>query len=226
MKTLSHTEARRVYDRIGAMQDTQAFYEDQATTDLLRQGKFDSAERVFEFGCGTGRFAARLLSEWLPASAAYKGVDLSPRMVGLARRKLAAFGGRAEAVLSEGDPPSHEPDGAYDRFVSNYVFDLLSENEIAKVLEEAHRMLRPGGLLCLSSLSTGATPLSRAIARIWVRVHRMSPSLVGGCRPISLLGFLPAERWRVLHHSHLAPFGLPSEVVIAERPADRRAGRS
>jgi hypothetical protein len=52
---LSHRETRRVYDRIGAKQDTQAFYEDVATRELIRHGDFASATAVFEFGCGTGR---------------------------------------------------------------------------------------------------------------------------------------------------------------------------
>jgi SAM-dependent methyltransferase len=64
-RTLSHDEARRAYDRIGSLQDSQAFYEDVATSLLLQHGDFPSARSVFEFGCGTGRFAQRLLEEQL-----------------------------------------------------------------------------------------------------------------------------------------------------------------
>ena len=63
---LTHDEARRVYDRIGAGQDSQAFYEDRATRLLIRHGAFERARSVLEFGCGTGRFAARLLARHLP----------------------------------------------------------------------------------------------------------------------------------------------------------------
>jgi hypothetical protein len=38
MTTLSHERARRVYDRIGTWQDTQAFYEDRATALVLAYG--------------------------------------------------------------------------------------------------------------------------------------------------------------------------------------------
>ncbi|MDP3938424.1 MAG: class I SAM-dependent methyltransferase [Deltaproteobacteria bacterium] len=217
MRTLSHAEARKIYDRIGAMQDTQAFYEDRATSELVRLAEIEKATRVFEFGCGTGRFAARLLSRHLPPSATYKGVDLSPTMINLASKKLASFAPRGEVVLSEGDLPAGEPAGSYDRFLSNFVFDLLSEGEIRRVIDEAHRMLRPGGLLCLSSLSTGATPFSRAVARLWTRVHGWRPALLGGCRPIALAGFLQEDRWRLRERVQLAPFGLPSEVIIGER---------
>ena len=67
---LSHDEARLAYDRIGTIQDSQAFYEDRATNLLLRHADFESSEAVFEFGCGTGRFALRLLDDYLPPTSA------------------------------------------------------------------------------------------------------------------------------------------------------------
>lgn len=215
--TLSADEARRVYDRIGSFQDSQAFYEDRATEILVRHGAFDRAQRVFEFGCGTGRLARRLLAGHLPDSATYHAVDLSPEMVRLAEEKLAPFAPRATVALSEGGPPSGQPAGACDRFVSTYVLDLLSEEDIAATLREAHRMLEPGGLLCLSGLSTGSGPGSRAVARLWTALHRLRPALVGGCRPLDLVGRLPSSAWKLRHHERVAPFLVPSEVVVAER---------
>lgn len=217
MPALSREQARRVYDRIGARQDTQAFYEDRATEVLVQHGQFGTALRVLEFGCGTGRFALRLLSHQLPQAARYRALDLSPTMVRLARERLAPFGCRAEVVLTDGSPPVAEPPASRDRFVSNYVLDLLSEGDIAAVVREAHRILEPGGLLCLSSLSTGTGSFSRLVSRAWSRVHALRPALVGGCRPLELLSWVPSKQWRILHHAKVARFGVPSEVLIAER---------
>jgi SAM-dependent methyltransferase len=217
VRTLSRQEARRVYDRIGSLQDSQAFYEDVASRELVLHGDFPSAQWVFEFGCGTGRFARTLLREQLVATAKYRAVDLSPRMVEIATARLSEFGERVEVVLSDGGPPASEPAAAFDRFVSTYVFDLLSEADIAAVIAEAHRMLRPGGLLCISSLGTGHGAISRALARAWSAVHRLKPQLVGGCRPIQLLPYLAETRWTIRHHHAVAPFAIPSEVVVAER---------
>ncbi len=215
--TLSHPQARRAYDRIGAWQDSQRFYEDRATNLLVEHGDFGSAESLFEFGCGTGRFAARLLGQYLPESARYRGIDLSPRMVRLAQARLAPYAPRAQVVLSDGAPPTSEPGASCDRFVSNFVFDLLSSEDIRAVLAQAHRMLRPEGLLCLSGLSTGIGPGSRIVAAAigWIQSKR--PALVGGCRPIDLLPFLTNSAWRVEHHFKVARFGLPSEAVVARR---------
>jgi SAM-dependent methyltransferase len=215
--TLTHEEARRAYDRIGPWQDAQAFYEDRATRIVLRHGEFATARNVFEFGCGTGRFAAELLSSHLPRTAFYRGVDISPRMIALARNRLSPFAARARVELSDGTPPTAEPTGAYDRFVSNYVLDLLSEADIAGVAAEAHRMLAPAGLICLASLATGSGPFSRLAAHLWSRVHAISPRLVGGCRPLDLTRWLDDARWKMRHRARLAPYGIPCEVLIAER---------
>jgi ubiquinone/menaquinone biosynthesis C-methylase UbiE len=214
---LTHEQARRVYDRIGARQDTQAFYEDRATEILIAHAELGSARSVLEFGCGTGRFATRLLSRHLAPDASYRALDSSPRMVELARARLEVFGTRAQVVLTDGFPPAAEPAGSRDRFVSNFVLDLLSEDDIAAVLRDAHRILEPAGLLCLSSLSVGTGGFSRFMARVWSTVHALSPALVGGCRPLDLRAWIAPERWRVRHHAALAPFGVPSEVVVAER---------
>lgn len=217
MVTLSHQEARRTYDRIGSLQDSQRFYEDQATSLVLQHGDFTSAESVFEFGCGTGRFALRLFEEYLPDKAHYRGVDISPGMVRLSQTRLAPHSSRAEVILTEGEPPVEEPAESYDRFVSNYVFDLLSHEDIQAVLREAHRMLRPNGLLCLSGISSGTGFVSRTVASVVNWIQSIRPSLVGGCRPVDLLPFLSQSEWQVHHHSKVVAFGISSEVLVAKR---------
>lgn len=214
---LSHEDARRVYDRIGSFQDSQGFYEDRATGLLLQHGDFGSAEAVFEFGCGTGRFALRLFQEFLSPNATYRGVDISPKMVHLAQQRLAPYSPRAEVTLSEGGPPAGEPPNSCDRFVSNYVFDLLAEEDIRSVLGHASRMLRPAGLLCLAGLSTGVGPLSKAAAGVWSWIQAHRPSLVGGCRPIDLLPLLPESDWEIRLHRKVVAFAITSEALVAQR---------
>jgi ubiquinone/menaquinone biosynthesis C-methylase UbiE len=216
-RVLSRDQARRVYDRIGAWQDSQAFYEDRATNLVVEHGDFGAARAVIELGCGTGRFAARLLAQRLPPAATYRALDVSPTMVGLARARLAELAPRAEVVLTDGSPPASEPAGSRDRFVANFVLDLLSEEDIAAVVREAHRILVPGGLLCVTSLSTGTSALSRLTSRVWGGLQRLHPALVGGCRPLELLRWIAPPDWEIRHHRKLELFGVPTEIVVAAR---------
>jgi ubiquinone/menaquinone biosynthesis C-methylase UbiE len=213
---LSREQARAFYDRFGSKQDWQGFYEDPATRDLVAHADFENAGSVFEFGCGTGRFAETLLEHHLPSSASYLGVDISSTMVELARRRLRRFGERVEVRLTEGEPRFDVKGGGFDRFVSTYVLDLLAFEDIRSAIAEAHRILGPGGLVGFASLTHGRTRLARLVGKGWKGLYSLRPSLVGGCRPIALLDFLPDTEWKIQHANRVTSFGISSEVVVAE----------
>ena len=107
---LTLNQARSVYDRIGRVQDWQAFYEDATINRLVAEAAFTGDQTIFEFGCGTGRLAARLLAA-LPSSVNYLGVDISPVMINLATSRLAAWTERAKVVLVDGSLPLPDDDG-------------------------------------------------------------------------------------------------------------------
>ena len=215
---LSPEEARRFYDRFGARQDRQGFYEDPPIFNLIEHAGFGEAESVFEFGCGTGKTAKILLDRYLPATARYTAVDISSTMVGLARKNLMPFGTRVGVTQSDGEMRVDAPPDRFDRFVSMYVLDLLADDDIRTLLAEAYRTLRPAGLLCLVSLTHGDGFIASLVERLWRTVHALRPSLVGGCRPIALLEYLDGTKWRIRHRRVVTAFGISSEVVIAEKP--------
>lgn len=214
---LTPEQARAFYDRFGRKQDWQRIYESPAIARQLRHGAFDAARRVVELGCGTGALASELLAEHLPPQASYLGLDVSQTMVELSRERLARFGARAQVRRSDGALRVDEPAGSADRFVCNYVLDLLSPADIAAALDEIHRLLEPGGLACLLSLTHGTHPLSRALTWAWERLHAHDPALVGGCRPVDLSAYTSDQRWRVTHHSVVTALGLASQIVVAAR---------
>ena len=210
---LTLNQARSVYDRIGRVQDWQAFYEDATTDRLVANAALARDQTIFELGCGTGRLAARLLAA-LPPSVNYLGVDISPVMINLATRRLAAWAERAKAVLCDGSLPLPASDGFADRVLSTFVFDLLDADYARAVLDDLRRILTPDGLLCLGSLTHGDRRLERAVSQTWMGLWRVAPQLVGGCRPIHLISLLGYD-WQVRHHSRVHSWGLVTEVVIA-----------
>ncbi len=213
---LDRSRVRSFYDRFGALQDAQGFYEDPALETLIAHAGFEDATRVFELGCGTGRLAHRLLEDFLPARGTYLGVDLSATMIRIARRRIAPFASRAEVHLTGGEPVVEGAAGSFDRVVSAYVLDLLPEAEIVAFTKDAARALAAGGRMCLVSLTNGSSWPSQWVTGGWKALHGVAPQLVGGCRPIELLDYLPTSAWRLLHRSVVVAWGVPSEVVIAE----------
>ena len=224
-RVLTHGQARAFYDWMGAKQDWQAFYEERAAQDLVAQAVFENAQVVFEFGCGTGAFAERLLASHLEPWARYVAVDSSTTMIRLARARLARFGSRVTVEQTDGSLQFEAASGSYNRFVSTYVADLLSASDITALLSEAHRLLMPEGRLCLVSLTHGTCWLSRLVTGLWTHVHARWPTLVGGCRPLDLRKFLPASRWELVYVNVVTAFGIPAEVIVAERLPKAREAR-
>jgi ubiquinone/menaquinone biosynthesis C-methylase UbiE len=216
-QTLSSEQAKRFYDWMGAKQDTQCFYERPALVDLIAHLELTGAEKVIEFGCGTGRLAEELFNRYLSLNACYVGLDLSSTMIELARSRTARFGRRAAIQQTSGTTHVDLPDGAFDRFISTYVLDLLSEKDIDSLLSEAYRILTNGGLLRVVSLTRGSRGLSRFVTWTWERLHQFSPMLMGGCRPIKIRPRLEDLRWKVRHRNVVTPFAIASEIVVAEK---------
>jgi ubiquinone/menaquinone biosynthesis C-methylase UbiE len=219
-KMLTHQQATSLYNHLGAKQDWQAFYEAPATRDLIAHASFEAAQGVFEFGCGTGAFAELLLAHHLPREARYQAVDSSATMVRLARSRLERFGARVMVRQTDGSLRFPEVSGPFDRFVSNYVLDLLSASDIAHLLTEAHRLLVVGGRLCLVSLTGGSTRLSRLVTWSWTRLHALDPRLVGGCRPLELRDYLPGTGFDPDYTQVVTHFGVPSEVIVASKQSN------
>ena len=103
---------------------------------------------VLDFGCGTG-----LLSlPWAPRVSSLTGADSSPGMLEVFAAKAARMGltnVRTQYIdLEEGE----ELAGHYDRIVSSMTLHHI--RKIAPLLAQFHRVLAPGGRLCLADLDT------------------------------------------------------------------------
>jgi len=221
--TFTVEKARRFYDRLGRLQDTQAPYENVAMRRLAAYARLEEARSIVEFGCGTGRFAAQLLESRLRHAMRYLGLDISSTMVEIARKRTARWSDRVEIRQTDGSPIIPVPDRSVDRIISTYVLDLLSPNAIGVFMADAHRALTDDGRLCLVSITTGRTPIQRAVMGVFTTVHRLNPGLVGGCRPVDLKPFLDEAHWEILHDGIVSVLGITSEVLIAQ-PVWNRPG--
>jgi ubiquinone/menaquinone biosynthesis C-methylase UbiE len=95
---------------------------------------------ALEIGCGRG-VGVELILERFGADRVV-GLDLDPRMVDLASRRLAHLGDRARFVV--GDITAIDaPDGAYDAIFDFGIIHHVPDWRLA--LRELHRVLRPGG---------------------------------------------------------------------------------
>jgi SAM-dependent methyltransferase len=101
-------------------------------------------ERVADLGCGTG---ALLLTVAEVGPLELVGLDVSAAALRVAAGELGGSGGRLLVQADLADPLPMA-DGSVDRAVSHNVLECLPEPQA--LLEEAARVLRPGGRLVLS----------------------------------------------------------------------------
>ena len=174
---LSRAETERFYDAFGAKQDNQGYYETVALAELVEHAHFDTAHAVVEFGCGTGSFAEELIGKYVPDNATYWGCDVSSTMIELSRQRLSRFGNRATLWKSTGEISLPLPSESADRFVSNYVLDILSFDEIGEVIGEAKRILKKDGLLCLTGLTNGKGLFSKLWTSFWNVRFVLNPNM-------------------------------------------------
>lgn len=123
--------------------------------------------KVLEIAVGTGRNLP-----FYPADITLSGIEQSPAMLQIARRRAAELG--IDADLRIGDAQALDfPDGSFDAAVCTVA--LCSIPDHAGAIAEAHRVLRPGGrLLLLEHVRSPVLPvrlLERVLDPIAVRTQ-------------------------------------------------------
>jgi ubiquinone/menaquinone biosynthesis C-methylase UbiE len=114
-----------------------------------------AAQDVLEVGCGTGNYAAALQSE---TGANVIGVEASQAMLAFA----AAAGVPGCQAVAEAIPFYRQ---AFD-FI--YTVDVVHHmSDVPRYLGEAHRVLRPGGLICTATDSERIIATRRPLAVYW-----------------------------------------------------------
>ena len=101
-------------------------------------------ERVLDVGCGPGFYCAELVEE-VGAEGSVLGLDASPQMLALAARRCA---GHENVEFKEADATALgvEP-GSFDAALCVQVLEYMPD--VAAVLAELHRAVRPGGRVVL-----------------------------------------------------------------------------
>lgn len=130
----------------------------------LRHLRLGVGQRVLDIGCGAGA-ALPSLCEAVGDTGRVLGVDHSPRMLDLARRRVAEHGwSTVDLVEADFARPTPALPGEFDAAVA--VFALSAMADLPAALDAANRALRPGGRLLVVDLNL--TPRGRCAPLLWL----------------------------------------------------------
>ncbi len=212
---LTKEEAVAVYDRLAPVYGVWgALFESRAADRSLELSLPEDAtdEDVLEVGVGTGDFFGRLVDA--NPDGRNVGVDISRRMAERTRARMVRKSknldadwqvARADAFALPFD------DDSFDLVVCQYVLDLIPADGFAPLLDELRRVLRYDGRLSTVTLA----PSDGVLPRLLGFLHRLSPKLVGGCRPVPVKEILEDNGFRIRESETVRQLGLPSDVVVA-----------
>ena len=139
-----------------------------AVREICRRNPAD----ILDIATGTGDLAI-LLARRLP-QARVSGADLSEGMIGIGRRKVARSGLSGRVSLDVADCLALPyGDGSFDCVTVAY--GVRNFQELESGYREMHRVLMPGGVLCVIELSSPRGGLSKALYDIYSR--RLIPAV-------------------------------------------------
>jgi SAM-dependent methyltransferase len=139
-----------IYDAVYAYLDYDiAFYVQQART---------AGGSVLELGCGTGRIGLAIAE----AGIDVLGIDVSPRMVEVARRKARAAGLGERAVFDTGDMADLRLDRTFGMVAMPFrsFQSMLTVEEQRMALGNVAHHLAPGGLLVFDTFNPDVASLA------------------------------------------------------------------
>jgi SAM-dependent methyltransferase len=177
---------------------------------VLAWASLGSPRSVAELGCGRG-FLGQVLLDRLPRARIH-GFDLDPESVAAARAAASHLRGRLR--FEEGDAADlvDVRDGAYDLVVMQAV--LVHQSRPERVLNEASRILRPGGRILVVEPDVAADfsvfdPLLAGLPDPW-------PTIIEGAEKTG------AGRWDLAASlGSLLPFG---HIRTRQHPGRYRTG--
>ena len=203
-------EISSVYDKIAGIYDIWGLLtESRARNRAIELAAIEDGQHILEVAVGTGLAFYEIVKR--NPHGRNTGIDLSPGMLEEAKKRLSRLPGAPYSLRTGTAFDLQVETGSIDLLVNNYMFDLISFEDMDKVLIEFKRVLKKGGKLVLVNMTEGET----AGSKIYDHIYRLSPKTMGGCRGVRLTDKLKQHGFAVESREYIQQMLFPSEIILA-----------
>lgn len=182
--------------------------ESNAAKKAIEIAEIEDRKRILEVACGTGILFEQIVNK--NPNGENIGIDLSPDMLSKARERLKTNKGNFE--LREGDAFNLSFDNdTFDIVINNFMIDLMPQESFDKIAQEFYSILKPQGILVISTFSFGKNKVNR----LWFWIAKYFPDLLTGCRPVSFREYLIKAGFHIEKDIEISQNTFPSEIIKA-----------
>jgi len=149
---------------------------------IIEMAKIKQGDQVLDVGCGSGNLTLTA-KRYVGTSGSVYGIDASPEMIEVARKKAQRSGATAVFKVGLIEKISY-PDATFDVGVSRLVMHHLPDDLKRRGIAEIFRVLKPGGSLFLADFRPPTNPILAHVASALVGHQMMMESNVRGIAPM------------------------------------------
>jgi ubiquinone/menaquinone biosynthesis C-methylase UbiE len=155
---------------------------------VVELAKIKPGDKVLDVGCGTGNLTLTAKTV-AGASGSVYGIDPSPEMIDVARKKARRIG--SEAVFDIGVVEKIAfPEATFDVVISRLVIHHLPGDLKRQGFAEIFRVLKPGGLFLLADFNPPANPILNHVTSALVGPQMMQSNVQGIPPMLAEAGFV------------------------------------
>src|SRR4030043_1048980 len=171
---------------------------------------------VLEGGVGTG-YSLKEIANFVGEKGKAHGIDVTPQMLELTRKRLKKAGFMDRVELYEGDARRMPyQNGKFDAVYMASTLELFDTPDIPVVLREVKRVLKPSGRLGVASLTKEGREGSLFI-RFYEWLHQKVPKYVN-CRPIYVEKLLEDTGYQITKTEEFVLLKIVPWIIVVAKP--------
>ena len=207
---VSQDKIGSVYDKIAPVYDIWGkLTESHARNRAIELSEIKDGQTILEVAVGTGLAFYEIVKR--NPNGTNIGIDLSQGMLEKAKNRVSQLSKANYSLDVDTAFDLSVEDESIDTLVNNYMFDLISFEDMDKILLEFRRVLKKDGKLILVNMTEG----ERLGSKIYDFIYNISPKTMGGCRGVKLADKLQQHGFKVESREYFQQMLFPSEVILA-----------